>query len=437
MHPSIFLSAINVVAGGDNTQQQIQLLVLLLLVTLVVALISRPLRLPYTLVLVIVGLCIGFSPLLPDLRLNPNVVLFLFLPALLFEGAWNVDMKLLLENWLPVFFLAMPGLFFSVLAVAILLHWGLGLSWLLVLLLGAIISPTDPIAVLILLRQLDLSDRLRTIVEGESLLNDGVGAAFFELILGLLLLSLGGTGASQPVSFWADALEILWLLFGGLALGSIVGILTARLLRFVDDYLVEMTVTIGVAYGVYLLGTILNTSGLLAVVAAGLVLGSYGRQKGMSERTQQVTQDIWEFFGYLANSFLFLLLGVQIGESHLLQALAGIGLAILGVVIGRAAMIYTLLPLQDALARLVQRKTRLVRRSFLAPLAPLPPRWRPIFLFSGLRGALSIALVLSLPSTLPEREFLQDIVYGVVLVTLLGQGIGLRVLLPQWKKGEP
>jgi CPA1 family monovalent cation:H+ antiporter len=421
------------ITAGNEMQQNIQWLVLLLVITLAVALISRPLRLPYTLVLVVVGLIIGFSPLLPDLRLDPDVVLFLFLPVLLFEGAWNVDIRHLSENWLPVFLLAVPGLLFSVLVVAALLHWGLGLSWLLVLLLGAIISPTDPIAILALLRQLGLSDRLRTIVEGESLFNDGVGAAIFVLVLGFL--SLSPLGAATP-SFWVIVWEALWLMLGGLVLGILSGAIMARLLHFVDDYLIEMTMTVGVAYGVYLLATALNTSGLLAVVGAGLVLGSYGQQTGMSERTRQVTQDIWEFFGYLANSFLFLLLGVQIGERNLVPALLGIGLAVVGVIVGRAVMVYTLLPLHDALARWIEQKTLPASFSSLSCLTPLPSRWRPIFLFSGLRGALSIALVLSLPSTLPGRELLQGIVYGVVLVTLLGQGIGLRILLPRWKQGE-
>jgi monovalent cation:H+ antiporter, CPA1 family len=419
-------------AAGDATQQNIELFVLLLVITLAVALISRPLRLPYTLVLVVVGLLIGLSPLFPDPHLGPNIILFLFLPALLFEGAWSVDIKHLSENWLSVFFLAVPGLLFSVLIVALLLHWGAGLPWLFALLLGAIISPTDPVAVLTLLRQLGLSERLRTIVEGESLFNDGVGAAIFALVLGFLLIP----PEVPSLSFWMVAWEALWLMLGGLALGLLIGAVIARLLRFVDDYLIEMTVTVGVAYGVYLLGTILNTSGLLAVVGAGLVLGSYGRRTGMSERTRQVTQDIWEFFGYLTNSFLFLLLGVQIGERNLIQALAGIGLAVAGVVIGRAVMIYSLLPLHNALVIWLRQKRQLALSPALSHLTPLPSRWYPIFLFSGLRGALSIALVLSLPSTLPGRELLQDVVYGVVLVTLLGQGIGLRLFLPHWRKEE-
>ena len=161
----------------NATLEQVQTVVILLLVTLVVALLSRRLRLPYTLALVIVGLIIGISPLLPDMHLNPDIVLFLFLPALLFEGAWNVEIECLTADWLVIFLLALPGTGISLVVVAILVHFGMGFPWLLALLLGAIISPTDPVAVLTLLRQLNLSDRLRTIVEGESLFNDGAGAA--------------------------------------------------------------------------------------------------------------------------------------------------------------------------------------------------------------------------------------------------------------------
>jgi CPA1 family monovalent cation:H+ antiporter len=433
MQQSLLLNVGSLIAAQDETQQNVQLLVLLLVITLAVALISRPLRLPYTLVLVVVGLIIGVSPLLPNVSLNPNVVLFLFLPALLFEGAWNVDVQQLTADWLVVLLLSVPGLLLSVLVVAALLHWTLGLPWLLVLLLGAMISPTDPIAVLALLRQMGLSDRLRTIVEGESLFNDGVGAAIFELVLGLLLVSLGGT--EQASSFWLLALQALWLMSGGLVLGIGVGLVVARLLRLVDDHLIEMTVTVCVAYGAYLLGVALHTSGLLAVVGAGLILGSYGRRTGLSERALQASHDVWEFFGYLANSLLFLFLGIQIGESHLLQSLAAIGLALIGVIIGRAAMIYLLVPLHDAFARRLARNKKSAS-SLLSQLEPLPRRWRPVILLSGLRGALSVALVLSVPATLPMRRLLEAIVYGVVLVTLLGQGIGLRVLLPRWGKGE-
>jgi CPA1 family monovalent cation:H+ antiporter len=281
-----------------------------------------------------------------------------------------------------------------------------------------------------------LSDRLRTIVEGESLFNDGVGAVAFELVLGFLLASSSVAGAVHESSLGLVILDALWLMLGGFAIGIGVGLIVARFLRRVDDHLIEITITLIAAYGVYLLGTVLQTSGLLAVVSAGLVTGSYGRRSGLSERAVDAADDVWEFIGYIANSLIFLLLGVQIGESNLLRALPGIGWALVGVVIGRAAMIYIFLPLHDALAHYLNNKQPSKPMRFFPHPTSLQRRWRPIILLSGLRGALSIALVLSLPTTLPQLNLLEGIVYGVVLITLLGQGIGLRVLLPLWSRGE-
>jgi CPA1 family monovalent cation:H+ antiporter len=421
--------------GQADAFAQTQTVVILLVVTLIVALISRRLRLVYTLVLVVVGLVIGFLPFLPNVHLDPNLVLFLFLPALLFEGAWNVNIEKLVADWLPVVLLAVPGLGISLLLVAAVAHWGLGFSWLLALLLGAMVSPTDPVAVLALMRRLGIADRLRIIVEGESLFNDGAGVAAYEIVLGLLLPSLGAALIAGENSGWAILVDALWLIFSGLILGLIVGWVTARFLRL-DDHLIETAVTFSVAYGVYLIGTALHTSGLLAVVGAGLVIGSYGRRTGMSERAQEASHAVWEFIGYLANSLLFLLLGIELGASHLFaQSFPGILWVLLGVIAGRVLMIYTLIPLQDALARwLERRKTKQPR--FLPLPRPIPASWRPLLALSGLRGALSIALVLSLPDTIAQHNLLQDIVYGVVLVTLLGQGLALRILLPRWPKEQ-
>ncbi len=429
----IILNLFSSATSEEGALEQLQTVVILLVVTLIVALASRRLRLPYTLLLVLVGFVIGLLPVLIQVRLDPNVVLFLFLPALLFEGAWNVEVEQLLADWLPIVLLAVPGLLLSLILVTVVLHWSIGLPWLLALLLGAMVSPTDPLAVLSLFRQLGIPGRLRTIVEGESLFNDGVGAAAYQLVLLLLLSSVGLAKAASDTSFWAIALDALWLMLGGLALGLIVGWIVAHFLRLVDDHLIEITVTFCVAYGVYLIGTILHTSGLLAVVGSGLVIGSYGRRTGMSERTREAIDAIWEFIGYLANSLLFLLLGIEIGASNFTEAISGILWALGGVIVGRVLMIYMLIPLHDLLAGKLTRNTGKLHR-FLPSPRPIPSSWRPLLVLSGLRGALSIALVLSLPVTLAQRNLLADIVYGVVLVTLLGQGIGLRVLLPRWPK---
>jgi CPA1 family monovalent cation:H+ antiporter len=314
--------------------------------------------------------------------------------------------------------------------IAVAVHWGAGLPILVALLLAAIVSPTDPIAVLGLLRQLGLPKRLGVIIEGESLFNDGIATAAFQLVLAALLLSLHQPGELDGLSAWQIGLKIVDLVFGGLAIGFLVGFVVSTFVRVIDDRLFETTLTFCVAYGVYILATLLGSSGLLAVVAAGLTLGSYGRRVGMSESTQEVVDTVWEFIGYVANSLLFLLVGIEIGQTTLGGAIAAIIWSIVGVSLGRTLVIYTFLPLYGAWARF--RGGRSAIRPHGVDTLPIPTKWYPVILLSGLRGALSLALVLSLGSGVPYLQTLRIAVYSVVLLTLLGQGIGLRILLPRW-----
>lgn len=411
--------------------------VTLLGLAVTVALIAGRLRFPFTLALVLVGLLLGFFRVLPELQLQPDFVLFLFLPALLFEGAWNLNTQALLADWRAIGLLAVPGLLVSLFVIAIVMHWGTGLPFVVALLLGTIVSPTDPVAVLGLLKQLGMPARLRTIVDGESLFNDGVGAAAYTLVLGFLLLSLGAGGGLAGLSGAQIVLEGVWLFAGGPLIGGLLGMLFSRVFQRVDDHLIETAMTFGVAYGSYVLALVLGTSGLLAVVAAGLVLGDYGRRTGMSRRTRYAVDDIWEFTGYLANSLLFLLLGHQIGAADFAGAASTIVWAVVAVLVGRVLMIYGLLPAYNVLARAAAPKDKDKGARTRGSFAAIPGLWRPLILLSGLRGALSIALVLTLPPDVPDRALLSTTVYGVVLVTLVGQGIGLRILLPRWPKTEP
>ncbi|HEX6109235.1 MAG TPA: sodium:proton antiporter, partial [Ktedonobacteraceae bacterium] len=420
----------SLLSSGASTSSlvgQVEFLILLLIVTLIVALLARRLRVPYTLLLVIVGFVVGFIPFLPNEHIDPNLILYVFIPALLFEGAWNAEIDRLEADWLPIVLLAIPGMVLSLLVVAVVLYFGIGLSWLLALLVGAIIAPTDPVAVIALFQQLGVPDRLRTLVEGESIFNDGTGGAAYELILAVLLPTLGLAEVSGNPSFLNTPLlgiagEVLWLIFGGFLLGIGVGWLVSHLLRRIDDRLIVITVTVAVAYGMYLLGTTLHTSGLLAVVGAGLVMGSYGRKNAMSPRTIEAADDVWEFINYLANSFLFLLMGFELALTNIVQSFPGIFFGLLGAVIGRVLMIYVFMPLHDVLARWWTQRTPEWHSRLPRP-RPVPSAWRPVMVLSGLRGALSLALVLSLPTALEQRNLLTDIVYGVILVTLLGQGL--------------
>jgi CPA1 family monovalent cation:H+ antiporter len=175
-----------------------------------------------------------------------------------------------------------------------------------------------------------------------------------------------------------------------------------------------------------LLGEAAQVSSILAVISAGLVMGSYGRRTGMSPTTQETVDGFWAFAAYTANSLLFLLVGVEIGQNPVAEEVLPIGWAVLGLFAGRAAMIYLCIPLYNLLARRLAGKKI---ATHLAP-GPIPNRWRLLLLSVGLRGALSLALALALPLSVPNRTLIIFTVYGIVLVTLLGQGFGLRFLLP-------
>ncbi|MGI9059725.1 MAG: cation:proton antiporter [Ktedonobacteraceae bacterium] len=395
----------------------VRILVLLLLIALIVILVTRRLAVPYTLGLVIVGLAFSLLGLLPAVRLTPQLVLFVFLPALLFEGSWTIEVQQLRKNWVPIFLLAVPGLLLSLLLIAAAVHFLAALPWSYALLLGAILSPTDPIAVLGLFRQLKVNPRLATIIEGESLFNDGIAGALYQTFLALLLLSLQGnptTGIAAWVSgFSTFALEA----GGGIVLGLICGFLLSRFVGFIDDPLIETTITLIAAYGVYLLADTLHLSGIIALIVATLIFGSYGRRIGMSEQTRVAVDNFWSIIAFIANSLLFLLVGAELNPLRFFTTatafplLLTAGVVIIAVLVARLAMVLML-----------RFFTHLLRGALLFS-------WRFVIFWSGLRGALSLALVLALPVQLPMRDELIFSTYVVVLFTLLVQGLSLRFIL--------
>lgn len=391
--------------------------VFLALIALLVILVTRRLAVPYTLGLVLVGLVIGLLGLAPEVRLTPELVLFVFLPALLFEGAWSLSLKRLRENWKTVFLLAIPGLLLSLVLIAVPLHAFINLSWADSFLLAAILSPTDPIAVLGLFRQLKVNEQLSTVIEAESLFNDGVAGALYQTFLGLIMLTLHN-GQLSAWDAWSHGLSTFLLEgVGSVVVGLVCGFIVTRGIRLIDDPLVETTITVVTAYGVYLIADFLQMSGILAVICAGLIVGSQGRKRGMSEKTLAVIDNFWTMCAFLVNAMLFLLVGAQVNPAQFLNApdalsvLMKSGLAIVCVLLARAIMV-ALLP------------------SRLPPFSGLRMRsWRFVMFWSGLRGALSLALVLALPLDVPERDSLIFATYAVVLFTLLVQGLSLRGIL--------
>jgi CPA1 family monovalent cation:H+ antiporter len=406
-------------------------LVLFLLIALVVNLLTSKLAVPYTLGLVVVGLFLGFFQLTPEAQLTPDLVLFVFLPPLLFEGAWSAKLSLLKEYWRVIFFLAGPGLLLSLVIIAAILHGVEQLDWLTALLLAAILSPTDPVAVLGLFRHLHVNERLSTIIEAESLFNDGVAGSLYQIFVALLLLSLRGHALTAGEAWGQGLLLLAQEAGGGVLVGGIGGLLISQGLKRLDDPVLETTVTLVAAYGLYWLADTLHTSAIVAVIVAGLILGNYGRRIAMSERTQSDIDTFWTMLAFVANALIFLLIGIQV-HALALRLFSGSGFFIWSVTL-IAIGVVLLSRLALVLVLLVRSWMQLPRWATEGRLVlvrqPLPRTWSVIIFWSGLRGALPLALALALPAELPARSVLVISTYAVVLFTLLVQGLSLRWVL--------
>jgi CPA1 family monovalent cation:H+ antiporter len=263
---------------------------------------------------------------------------------------------------------------------------------------GAILAATDPVAVIATFKRLGVPRRLGTVVTAESLFNDGTGIVVFALALQAVRSGpdVGG-GLVGFVTIVAISLGI------GLAAGWV----ASRVIATIDDHLVELTISLGAAYGTYFLADRLHESGIIATVVAGLVIGTYGRRIGMKTRTREALDLVWEFLAFLLTAFTFLLVGLAVSPGGLAAALPQIAWGFGALLVGRAVVVYGLL-------------------GGVAVVLPdrhvLPVPWLHVLFWAGLRGAVAIALTLSLPADLPDRALLAGTAYGIVLLTLVTQG---------------
>jgi len=386
----------------ENFLQAETLVIELLLIVSLVAIAVRRLSIPYTVALVVAGLLLTIqSPL--EVNLTPELILALFVPPLVFEAAFHINLTEIQRNLPHILVLAAPGVVLTMLIVGGLVAWAIPLNWPAAFLFGALIAATDPVAVVALFRTLGVPRRVALLVESESLFNDGAAIVVFNLVLTAAL-----TGHFNPVEGITDFVRVA---AGGTVVGLVLGWVISELIARIDDYLIETTLTTVLAFGAYLLAEALQVSGVLAVVAAGLVNGNLG-QRGMSPTTRTVLFNFWEYVAFLANSVVFLLIGLEINLASLAAAWQPVLWAIGAVLIARVIVVY-------GLSRLVNRWAE-----------PIPLRWQHLLTWGGLRGAISLALALSLPAALgPDRDRLQVMTFGVVLFTLLVQATTMRPLI--------
>jgi CPA1 family monovalent cation:H+ antiporter len=389
----------------------VEFLMWLLIAASIIAVIAIRSRIPYAVALVLGGLALG-SLRLPIVEaiyqahrpdwLTPEVILIFFLPALLFEGSLKINLRQLLENLFPILILATVGVVAATLVAGYLVHWLVGLPLLMALLFGAIISATDPIAVLSIAKEMGVTKRLSLLLEGESLLNDGTAVVLFQILLAGVI-----TG---NFSFATGVGRFLQSVLGGAMIGFVLGYLASKVTTRIDEPQIEITLTTILAYGSYLLAHHFRVSGVIATVVAGLIDGNLGT-RGMSPRSRVALWSFWEYASFVINSILFLLIGMEVRVADLLHEWRAVALAIGAVVLGRVLAVYGL----AGLTNLFSRKISL--------------RWQHVLVWGGLHGALSLALALSLNPNFQYREKILTFTFGVVAFSMVAQGLSIKSLI--------
>lgn len=380
-----------------------EIIIGMLFIAAIVSLVSSRYRIPYTVGLVVVGFGLTFLGRIPMLNVTPELILALLVPPLVFEAAFQLNYTELRRDLRLILLLAVPGVILTTFLVGGVISLGTGIGLPVALVFGSLVAATDPVSVIALFRSIGAPKRLRVLLEGESLLNDGTAIVLFNLMLAVALTGQFDLGRG--------VMEFFIVAGGGVLVGLGLGLIIAQIIGRIDNYLVETSLTAVLAYGSYLLAEyVLGVSGVLAVVVAGLATGEIG-PRGMSPTTRIVVFNFWEFVAFLTNSFIFLIIGLEIELNMLVENAAAIFWGILAVLVGRAVVIYGLALLK----------------------VNMPVQWRNILYWGGLRGAISLALALSLPAELPFRVELQAMAFGVVLFTLIVQGLTMRPLMKHSK----
>jgi len=390
--------------ASPDTLFLIELFVVLLGITGIVAIVARPLRLPPTVLLVAVGLVIGALAgplgLQGRLQVTPDLVLLVLLPGLVFEAAYRLRLSELRRWSSALLLLAVPGVLLSAAVVAVVLNLATGLRADLAFLVGAMISATDPAAVVATFKRLQVSRSVAMLVDGESLLNDGTG---------LVLFAIAVRAVSEPVGPVDAIASFVWAVAASAAIGLAAGLLAARLVAGVRDHLVELTISVVLAYGTYLIADELHVSGVIATVTAAVVFGNFGPGRALTETGADAIDTVWEFLAYLLTAVVFLLVGLAFPPARLLDSLVPIAWAIGAMLVARALIVYVL----------VGGVSRAAPFPGVAGAVPRP--WLHVLFWAGLRGAVAVAMALALPTDMPQRALLQDITFGVVLFTLFVQ----------------
>lgn len=382
--------------------------IILLAIAVGVVFIAEKMKQPYPTFLVVMGLIIGLTPIpglgeIKNYVVNDAVfqttVIFIFLSALLGDAALKLPFTELKQNKKSISLLALLGTFLTFLIVATLTYFLLQLSLQEALIFGALMAATDPVSVLSIFKSMGLNKRLSIVVEGESLANDGVAVVLFQIAVVTTVLSLTGTLGAL--------LEFLKFVCGGILIGGLFGFIASRITSKIDHYLVETGLSMVLFYGTFQLAEHFEVSGVIAVVVGGVILGNYGRNVGMSDLTHEKVNSFWETIAFLSNTLIFLLVGLEVSRIDFLDKGWLIVTSILIVLLARFIAVSISLSFDKS----------------------IPTLWKPIIAWGGLKGSLSIALILGVTPEFAGRDLLLAMTFSNVVFSLLIQGTTLKKLV--------
>jgi monovalent cation:H+ antiporter, CPA1 family len=375
----------------------------LLLVAGIVALLARRIGLPYTVGLVAAGAALTFAPIAPTVSLTKDLIFSAFLPPLIFEAAIQMQWRPLRRDLPVTTTLATLGVALSAGITAAGIRWLIGWDWSTAILIGVVLAATDPVSVIATFKEMGVHGRLRMLVEAESLFNDGTAAVLFTVALAAM--SGGGVSAASSLMLFA------WTLFGGIAFGLLVGGVILLLVGRTEDHLIEVTFTTVAAYLSFLIAEHFHASGVLAALSCGILVGNFGCVTALSERGREGVYNFWEYAAFVANSLIFLLIGLQLARQRFAEYWLPALIVICLIMAGRAAAVYGCSAL------------------FRASRLRVSAAHQHVLFWGGLRGALALALVLGLPTTMPHRYAVITVTFAAVAFSIIAQGLTMSPLL--------
>ena len=376
---------------------------LILLIGAVVAIIARRLKIPYTVGLVVAGILLAFIPLGIAIPFNKELLFKVLLPPLIFEAALYIHWKELKRDMLPVVTFATVGVLLSAFITAAIMHYVIGWEWAMAILFGVLIAATDPVSVIATFKEAKVEGRLRLLVEAESLFNDSTAAVAFTIALAF---AMGQTMSAETI-----AGTLILSIAGGIASGLIVGGGCLLLAGRTDDHLVELALTTIAAFGSFWLAEHFHWSGVLASMTAGILVGNTQTLGFITEKGEEAIESLWEFAAFVVNSIVFIILGVNEAYQDFGKSAIAIVVAIIAVILARAIAIYPISALYS------RSRWKLDREH------------QHIMFWGGLRGALALALALGIPESVPFRQEILTVTFGVVAFSVFAQGLTMTPLL--------